>query len=320
MKNREDWLKERKKYIGGSDIAAILGQSKFATAVDVYLSKKSNSIEQKNNPAIEWGQYLEDAVARAYSDKTGFRVVRHEELIVHPEYPFIAGNIDRWAYDENNKQYILECKTSGFMRRNDWGKEELTDDIPSYYLCQCAWYSMLTGAALKIRVDKVDIAVLIGGQNFRIYTYNKDEELEASLLKEGIKFWQNHIEKDIPPEPVIVSDLDKLYPDSVEKSVYASDSILAKVEELNALRTQKKNIEGMIESCEFAIKDFMKDSDILVSEQDFKPLVTWKKSKDRLVLNTEKLKAEMPEAYNRCLESKTGNRVFLVKQAKIPHI
>lgn len=87
MKNKEDWLKERKKYIGGSDIAAILGQSKFATAVDVYLSKKSNSIEQKNNPAIEWGQYLEDAVARAYSDKTGFRVVRHEELIVHPEYP-----------------------------------------------------------------------------------------------------------------------------------------------------------------------------------------------------------------------------------------
>lgn len=64
----------------------------------------------------------------------------------------------------------------------------------------------------------------------------------------------------------------------------------------------------------------MKDSDILVSEQDLKPLVTWKKTKDRMVLNTEKLKAEMPEAYNRCLESKTGNRVFLVKQAKMPHI
>lgn len=307
MENREDWLKKRKTYLGGSDIAAILGQSKFATAVDVYLSKKSDSIEQKSNPAIEWGHYLEDAVARAYSDKTGLRVEKHDGLIIHPDYPFIAGNIDRWAYDENNKQHILECKTSGFMRRNDWGKEELTDDIPLYYVVQVAWYSMLTG------VDKVDIAVLIGGQDFRIYTYNKDEELEATLLKKGVEFWQNHIEKNISPSPVIVGDLDKLYPDSIEKSVYANSSIIEKVYELKALKEEKKNIESRMELCEFAIKDFMKDSDILASEQNFKPLVTWKKSKESMVLNTEKLKMEMPEAYNSYLERRAGSRRFLVK-------
>lgn len=315
MRNKEDWLKERKKYLGGSDIAAILGQSKFATAVDVYLSKKSDSIEEKDNPAIRWGHYLEDAVACAYADKTGFKVEKHEGLIVHPDYPFIAGNIDRWAIDTaNNKSHILECKTSGFLRRNDWGKEELTDDIPSYYIMQVAWYSMLVEAALKVRTEKVDIAVLIGGQDFRIYTYYKDKELEAILLKKGVEFWQNHIEKDIPPAPSIVSDLDKLYPNSIEKSVYATDEIQNKVRELNTLKTQKKNIEEEMELCEFAIKDFMKDSDILVNEQDLKPLVTWKKSKDRMVLNTEKLKEEMPQAYNSCLEQKTGSRVFLVKK------
>ena len=315
MHNRTDWLRERKKYLGGSDIAGILGQSKFATAVDVYLSKKSDSIEQKDNPAILWGNYLEDAVARAYSDKTGYRVEKHEGLIVHPDYPFIAGNIDRWAYDDKtNKQYILECKTSGFMMRNDWGKEELTDDIPVYYIMQVAYYSMLVEAALKVEVEKVDIAVLIGGQDFKIYTYNKDEELEAILLKKGVEFWRNHIEKDIPPSPVIVSDLDKLYPDSIEKSVYATDDMQNKVRELNAFKIQKKNIEEEMELCEFAIKDFMKNSDILVSEHDFKPLVTWKKSKDRIVLNTDKLKKEMPEVYNSCLEQKAGSRVFLVKK------
>ena len=179
---------------------------------------------------------------------------------------------------------------------------------------QVAWYSMLVKAALKVQIKKVDIAVLIGGQDFKIYTYNKDEELEAILLKKGVEFWQNHIEKDIPPAPSIVSDLDKLYPDSTEKSIYATDEIQNKVRELNALKIQKKNIEEEMESCEFVIKDFMKDSDILVSEQDFKPLVTWKKSKDRMVLNTDRLKKEMPEAYNSYLEQKEGNRVFLIKK------
>jgi len=311
--NKQDWLKKRKKYIGGSDIAAILGYSKFATAVDVYLSKKSDSIEQKNDAAIMWGHYLEDAVACAYSDKTGLKVEKHEGLIVHPEYPFIAGNIDRWAYDiASGTRHILECKTSGFMMRNDWGKEELTDDIPLYYLTQVAWYSMLTD------VEKVDIAVLIGGQNFRIYTYRKDKDLEAILLKKGVEFWQNHIEKDIPPAPVVVSDLDKLYPNSSEKSVYASNYIEKKVEQLNNLKAQKKSIETEMENYEFAIKEFMKDSDILVSEHDLKPLITWKKNKDSMILDTEKLKLEMPEAYNSFLKKKVGSRVFLVKQAKMP--
>ena len=200
------------------------------------------------------------------------------------------------------------------MMRNDWGKEELTDDIPVYYIMQVAYYSMLVEAALKVKVEKVDIAVLIGGQDFKIYTYNKDEELEAILLKKGVEFWRNHIEKDIPPAPSIVSDLDKLYPDSIEKSIYANNDIQNKVRELNAFKIQKKNIEEEMELCEFAIKDFMKDSDILVNEHDFKPLVTWKKSKDRIVLNTDKLKKEMPEVYNSCLEQKAGSRVFLVKK------
>lgn len=315
MHNKQDWLRERKNYLGGSDIAGILGQSKFATAVDVYLSKKSPDIKEKDNPAIRWGHYLEDAVACAYSDKTGYEVKKHEGLIVHPDYPFIAGNIDRWAYDSDTKKtHILECKTSGFMRRNDWGKEELTDDIPLYYIIQVAWYSMLATASLKIKIDKVDIAVLIGGQDFRIYTYLKDEELESNLLKRGVEFWQNHIEKDISPAPATITDLDNLYPHSIEKSVCADDFILQKVSDLKVLQEEEKNLKSKIEEYKFAIKDFMKDSDVLVGQQDSKPLITWETSKDTMSLNVDRLKTEMPDAYNTYLEKRQGSRVFLVKK------
>ena len=41
MDNKIEWLKERKTYIGGSDIGAILGANKYMSAMDVYLDKIS---------------------------------------------------------------------------------------------------------------------------------------------------------------------------------------------------------------------------------------------------------------------------------------
>ncbi|MGM9936457.1 MAG: YqaJ viral recombinase family protein, partial [Candidatus Ornithomonoglobus sp.] len=37
--SREDWLRERKKGIGGSDAAAILGMNRYRSAFDVYADK-----------------------------------------------------------------------------------------------------------------------------------------------------------------------------------------------------------------------------------------------------------------------------------------
>lgn len=38
--SREDWLEYRKKGIGGSDVAAIMGISPFATIRDLFYNKK----------------------------------------------------------------------------------------------------------------------------------------------------------------------------------------------------------------------------------------------------------------------------------------
>ncbi len=38
--NKEEWLKERKTYIGGSDLGAILGINNFRTELDVYFEKR----------------------------------------------------------------------------------------------------------------------------------------------------------------------------------------------------------------------------------------------------------------------------------------
>ena len=126
MENKQEWLRERKNYLGGTDLAAIAGLSPYRTALDVYLDKTSDDITCETNAAMRWGNLLEDVVAKAYSEDTGYAVEIEPNTIYHPEYKFLGANIDRWVGD---KEYVLECKTAGFIKAKEWG-DLGTDQIP----------------------------------------------------------------------------------------------------------------------------------------------------------------------------------------------
>ena len=73
----------RRSGIGGSDSAAICGESPWATPLDVYLSKRG-LVEKEQAEAAEWGQILEPTVLRQYALRQGVFVVgRGEEGDVH---------------------------------------------------------------------------------------------------------------------------------------------------------------------------------------------------------------------------------------------
>jgi len=89
MKNKQEWLRERKNYLGGTDLAAVCGLSPYRTALDVYLDKTSDDITEETSPAMRWGNLLEDVVAKAYSEDTGYDVEIEPNTIYHPEYKFL---------------------------------------------------------------------------------------------------------------------------------------------------------------------------------------------------------------------------------------
>lgn len=92
--SREDWLEYRKKGIGGSDVAAIMGISPFATIRDLFYNKTGvqpviQEEEESNWVAKEVGHRLEDLVAEIFSKKTGLEVFpvrvmfRHTNKKIH---------------------------------------------------------------------------------------------------------------------------------------------------------------------------------------------------------------------------------------------
>lgn len=308
MKNRQEWLRERKNYIGGSEIAAICGLSSFdKTALDVYLSKVNPAIVEltKDDPNYEaayWGTKQEKIIAERYAEERNVIIQTQPTLIRHPKHPFIACNIDRWV---SNREYILECKTAHFYKMKKWG-DLGTDQIPESYLVQVAYYAAICD------VPKVDIAVLIGGQDFRIYTYNRDKNLEEKLIKIGVNFWHNHIEKRIPPRCVSTRDTFNLFPQSNNKEITAKEEILAKLGELKMAKLAEEKIQKTIEKLKVEIQEFMRDYDVLI-DVNGNVIATWKNTVPRSLVDLKTFKEKYREIYEKCINYGKQSRVFLIK-------
>lgn len=101
----EEWLRYRKKGIGGSDAGAICGVNKYRSAVSVFLDKTAEQTSEFDNEAMRQGRDLEQYVAERFCEETGKKVRRANAIFSHSELPFMLANVDRLVVGENVKQY-----------------------------------------------------------------------------------------------------------------------------------------------------------------------------------------------------------------------
>ena len=226
---RLEWLKNRQTGIGGSDVAAILGLSKWKTPLDVYNDKIAENPVEESNASIEWGNRLEPVIRQKYADVTGIPVTIPNTTFRHPEHPFMIANVDGLLPDGS----VLEIKTA--RSGADWG-EEGTDEIPEYYLTQVQHYMAVTGSKM------CDVAVLIGASDFRIYHVDFDPEIAAMLIEEEKAFWQRVIDRN-PPAPRTYAEASAAFPRSKMHTVEASDEILHDAAELEAVNRQIEELK-----------------------------------------------------------------------------
>lgn len=195
-----EWLQQRTHGIGGSDVAAIMGISKYKSAYALYMEKvgllQPEDISDK--PAVHWGCVLEPIVGEEYKKNHPKREVRRVNAICKSiKRPWAQASLDYEVKDEELGWGVLEIKTAGLNRAKDW-----EDGIPLYYQTQIIHYLSVLNRPFA------DVAVLIGGQDYREFRYMRDIEDEKALVKDVDNFWHQNVEAGVVP------DIDATYADA----------------------------------------------------------------------------------------------------------
>lgn len=246
---RGAWLELRRKGIGGSDAAAVTGICAYKSAYALWAEKIGAIEPSPENERMRLGTYLEDYVARRFSQITGKKVRRLNAMLAHPDHPWMLANVDRIVVGEDAG---LECKTTASYttRRLLNG-----DEFPEPYYAQCVHYLAVTGA------KKWYLAVLVLGSEDppQIYAMERDEEEIDALIRTEEKFWRENVLGMTPPDvdgsPSTRDAQNQVYPgggpDGVRLECHAA------VTNYLALKAERDAIEREMSKQEQTIKEAM---------------------------------------------------------------
>lgn len=298
MTAREEFLSARTSGIGGSDAAAILGLSKWKTPLAVYQEKRGEVAPQDDNEAMLWGRVLEPVIRQQYAERTGRTVRIPDNLIRHGSHGWMIANLDGMTDDGR----VVEIKTARVAA--GWG-EPGTDEVPQEYLLQVQHYMAVTGFPVA------DIAVLIGGSDFRLYEIHADHELQSLLIHEEGRFWQC-VERATPPDPMSFADCQARFGRSSKEGVIeASPEVLQALKRLREIKAGIELLEAEADDQKAVVMKALGESDTLVSAGT--TLATWKAAAGAKRFDSAAFKAAHPEMYGQFVKIGEPSRRFLIK-------
>ena len=131
-------LDARRKGLGGSDIAAVLGISPYKSAYEVYEEKVNGYCKDlSNNEKVQSGIFLEDGIAKWYENVKGVGTFKPTTIRTHKDLPFLLANPDRLVA---GKKIGVEIKNVGERSKHLWG-EDGSQVVPDYYFLQAGPYA-----------------------------------------------------------------------------------------------------------------------------------------------------------------------------------
>ena len=258
--DKETWLMARSDFIGGSDCAAALDLSPWSNPYDLWIEKSKKLFKDISSESMEWGTRLEEVIAKVFAEKNNKKIYNVNQMLISEKYPFMMAEIDRKIANEGA---ILECKTCDKFAAEQW-----SCGVPEHYYLQCMHYLAVTG------YQKAYVAVLIGGNTYKQYEIERDnDKIEEIRYKERL-FW-DHVEKDIPPEITQKSEMvNLLYPDDNGETVELSDS--ESIGRYIEIRDKIKELKDEQDFMQTLVKAEMQEAETGIIG---KYVVSWKKGK-----------------------------------------
>lgn len=280
----------RKKSIGSSDAAVVLGLDKYRNRYDLWLEKTGRTEGFSGNASTERGEFLEDGILRWAASKLG-KVVKPSNSFV---YTTSNGVVLRAHVDGQLEKYargstIVEAKN--MVNSDDWGNDD-TDEIPMSVFVQVQ-HQMLCAEASDAWV------IRLGTHGFSKHPIEADVDVQRAIIEQSDHFWK-FVESDTPPPYDHVTDSMMQY----MQQAYNGDGSDTKLDD-DHMRMFKH--WDQVEKDAKERKKYHKS--VLITQMgdskrgtgsDFR--CTMVRGGGGSTVDTEKLKELFPDEYNQCLK------------------
>lgn len=210
LNSRDEWLKNREKCIGGSEISAVVGCNPYMDNVTLWEFKtgrlKTDDISDK--PYVQYGTQAEEYLRALFAlDFPEYKVMYEENnSFSNDRYPFAQASLDGWLEDEKGRLGILEIKTTEILRARQ--REKWKGRIPDNYYCQVCFYMAVMEADFAVLKAQLktdfDGDVRLETRHYHIERSEVQEDIDY-LMQKGAEFWE-HVKSDTRP-PLILPEI-----------------------------------------------------------------------------------------------------------------
>ena len=204
LASREDWLKKRTSYVGGSEAAALVGKNPYMTNIDLYRIKTGQQAKADidDKEYVIYGRNAEEHLRALFAlDYPQYEVdYIDNNSFWNDKYPWASASLDGWLTDQDGRKGILEIKTTNILQSMQ--KEKWDHRIPDNYYCQCLWYMGVTEfdfAILKAQL-KYDYAgdVFLTTKHYHMDRAEVQEDIDY-LMQRGESFAEYVRARKEPP-------------------------------------------------------------------------------------------------------------------------
>lgn len=298
--SREEWLAERRKGLGSSEVGAVLGVNKYCTPYEVWLSKTGQAPPKAETLAMTLGHLLEGAVAELFSREAGVAIddrTAGDFIVINDAEPFARASPDRLGKAADGTRVVVECKTTA-MRVDE-------DALPLPWYCQVQYLLFCTG------LTRGAVAWLSQGRDFGYRWFDADADFAAYMLGDLREFWSKCVLGGEAPPPVSPADAAARYPRGGGGGVEATAGVVKAVERLREARARVKALEEEAEAAETEVKAFLGDREVLTV--DGETVATWKATKARETFDSAAFRRADPETFAKFVKPVAPSRRFLLK-------
>lgn len=318
----EEWISLRSNGLGGSEVAALLGLSKYDSKLSLWMKKTGRRGETESTEQMRAGNVFEEAIAKEFEVRYGWTIRKLNYIYSHPQHSWTRCNVDYIVQNPDTGNWgILEIKNPSEYARGDWATNFVVNEetgkvrppkeygtIPPQYHAQGQFYAGCAGLSFVIT------CAMIGGFTLVPVYRSIDTELFSALIEEGGNFWTNHVVDDKRPalEPLLESSRKAIAEILGEEAIEGDVLEITEGSELHNLFVMHLEAKQAEKSCK-ETKDGLAATILETIGQDHakvtfggKSAASWSKGRVTKKVDQDLLKLEYPEAYEKVVKITTG--------------